>query len=108
MTRSPSRLARMVVSVAAAVVALVGAAAIAAPQQASATGAAGVVAHADSARLASSDGDDGVTTAELQRAARGAHPRSGEVPGQPMAWFVIVSVLGILVGIPIWLMRDRR
>jgi len=108
MTLSPSRLARIVVSVAAAVAALVGAAAVAAPQSASAAGATGVVAHADATRVASSDGDDGLTTAELQRAARGSRHRSGEVPGRPMAWFAIVSVLGILVGIPIWLLRDRR
>jgi hypothetical protein len=108
MTRSRFWLARIVFGVAAAAAGLVGVAAVAGPQSASAAGATGVVARADSASVVSGAGDDGVTTAELQRAARGAHHRSGEIPGRPMAWFGIVSVLGILVGIPIWLLRDRR
>ena len=73
----------------------------------SAAGTTGPASHADSDWGVASAGDDGLTNADLQRAARGARQRSDEVPGQPMAWFAIVALLGIFVGLPMWLLRDR-
>jgi hypothetical protein len=70
--------------------------------------ATGVASHADSDWAIAGAGDDGLTNAELQRAARAAGRRSDEVPGQPMAWFGIIVALGIFVGIPMWLHRGRN
>ena len=75
---------------------------------ASAAGMTGITSHAHSESAVATAGDDGLTNAELQRAARAAGQRSDEVPGRPMAWFGIVALLGIFVGIPMWLHRDKR
>jgi hypothetical protein len=75
---------------------------------ATAAGTTGLASHADSDRAIAGDGDDGLSNAELQRAARAAGRHSDEVPGQPMAWFGIIVALGIFVGIPMWLHRGRN